>query len=142
MQIDKPQIIDMLKSRGDDDKATQAQSELPDKVDTDKDSGLPDKFGIDPKDLMGKRPAVSAAETSVGAAEPARPVAPRRPSSRCHMWGLPLHGARQPNRPLMSSAESGADSSSPSSITRANKDCLRAFSCITFSSMVPAATSR
>lgn len=56
MQIDKKQIIDMLKSKGDNDKATQADSELPDKVDTDKDSGLLSKFGVDPKDLMGKLP--------------------------------------------------------------------------------------
>ncbi len=56
MQIDKKQIIDMLKSKGDNDKATQADSELPDKVDTDKDSGLLSKFGLDPKDLMGKLP--------------------------------------------------------------------------------------
>lgn len=56
MQIDKQQIIDMLKSQGDDDKAQQAQTELPDKVDTDKDAGLLSKFGIDPKDLLGKLP--------------------------------------------------------------------------------------
>jgi hypothetical protein len=46
----------MLKNRGDNDKATQAQSELPDQVDTDKDSGLLDKFGINPVDLLGKLP--------------------------------------------------------------------------------------
>ncbi len=57
MQIDKSQIIDMLKSKGQDDRATQAQSELPDKVDTDKDSGMLSKLGIDPKDLMGKLPS-------------------------------------------------------------------------------------
>jgi hypothetical protein len=56
MQIDKQQIVDMLKNRGDNDKATQAQSELPDQVDTDKDSGLLDKFGINPQDLLGKLP--------------------------------------------------------------------------------------
>lgn len=56
MQIDKKQIIDMLKSKGDSDKATQAESELPDKVDTDKDSGLMSKFGINAQDLMGKLP--------------------------------------------------------------------------------------
>ncbi|MDJ0315260.1 hypothetical protein [Arthrobacter sp. H35-D1] len=54
MQIDKQQIIDHLKGTGDQDKADQAQSELPEKVDTEKDSGLLDKFGINPKDLMGK----------------------------------------------------------------------------------------
>jgi hypothetical protein len=56
MQIDKQQIIDMLKNRGDKDQATKAQSELPDKVDTDKDSGLLSKFGVNPQDLMGKLP--------------------------------------------------------------------------------------
>ena len=53
MQIDKQQIIEMLKNRGDHDKATQAQSDLPDKVDTDQDSGLLSKFGINPADLLG-----------------------------------------------------------------------------------------
>ncbi len=56
MQIDKTQIIDMLKSRGENDKAQQAQSQLPDKVDTDKDAGMLSKFGVNPKDLMGKLP--------------------------------------------------------------------------------------
>jgi hypothetical protein len=56
VQIDKQQIIDMLKNRGHNDKATQAESELPDKVDTDTDSGMLDKFGINPQDLMGKLP--------------------------------------------------------------------------------------
>ena len=31
MQIDKSQIIDLLKSRGEDDKASQAESELPER---------------------------------------------------------------------------------------------------------------
>lgn len=53
MQIPKEQILELLKNRGDDDKAQQADSELPDQVDTDKDSGMLDKFGIDPKELLG-----------------------------------------------------------------------------------------
>jgi hypothetical protein len=53
MEIDKQQIIEMLKSHGDNDKATQAQSELPDKVDTDQHAGLLSKFGINPADLLG-----------------------------------------------------------------------------------------
>jgi hypothetical protein len=56
MQIDKSQIIELLKSRGDHDKAAQAVSDLPDKVDTESDSGLLGKLGIDPKDLMGGLP--------------------------------------------------------------------------------------
>ena len=53
MQIDKQQIIDMLKNRGDHDKAEQAEKELPDQVDTDQHADLLAKHGLDPKDLMG-----------------------------------------------------------------------------------------
>ncbi len=53
MQIPKDKIIEMIKSRGDNDQAVKAQSELPDNVDTEQDSGLLAKFGVDPKDLAG-----------------------------------------------------------------------------------------
>lgn len=53
MQIPKNQILDFLRSKGDSSKADQANSELPDQVDTDQDAGLLSKFGIDPKQLMG-----------------------------------------------------------------------------------------
>lgn len=53
MQIDKDQIISLLRQRGDDSNADQAQQELPSQVDTDKDSGLLAKFGIDPSELLG-----------------------------------------------------------------------------------------
>lgn len=56
MQIDKQQILEFLKNRGDNDKADQADRELPDKVDTEKDSGLLSKFGIDVGDLLKKLP--------------------------------------------------------------------------------------
>jgi hypothetical protein len=56
MEVDKSQIVDMLKNRGDTDKADQAQSDLPDKVHTDKDSGLLDKYGINVQDLIGTLP--------------------------------------------------------------------------------------
>ncbi len=56
MQIDKSQIIDLLKSRGDDDKASQAESELPETVDTETDAGMLGKLGINPQDLLGKLP--------------------------------------------------------------------------------------
>jgi hypothetical protein len=56
MQINKQQLIDLLKNRGDTDKAQQAQNELPDTIDTDKDSGLLAKFGVNAQDLMGKLP--------------------------------------------------------------------------------------
>jgi hypothetical protein len=56
MEIDRSQIVEMLKQRGDTDRADQVQGELPDKVDTDKDSGLLDKYGINVQDLVGKLP--------------------------------------------------------------------------------------
>jgi len=56
MQIDKNQILDILKSRGDDDKASQAESELPETVDTEKDAGMLGKLGVNPQDLLGELP--------------------------------------------------------------------------------------
>lgn len=53
MQIPKDQIIELLKGRGDGDRADQARGELPDQVDTERDAGLLSKFGIDPNDLLG-----------------------------------------------------------------------------------------
>ena len=54
MQIPKDKILELLRSRGDQDKANQAEGELPDQVDTDRDVGLLQKFGIDPSDLLGQ----------------------------------------------------------------------------------------
>ena len=54
MQIPKDKILELLRSRGEDEKASQAQGELPDQVDTDRDAGLLQKFGIDPGDLISQ----------------------------------------------------------------------------------------
>ena len=53
MQIPKEQILELLRSRGQDDKASQADGELPDQVDTEQHAGILQKLGIDPGDLMG-----------------------------------------------------------------------------------------
>ena len=53
MEIPKDKILDLLRQRGDNEKADQADSELPDQVDTERDAGLLEKFGIDPQDLAG-----------------------------------------------------------------------------------------
>lgn len=53
MQIDKQQIISLLTSRGEQDKAAQADSELPEQVDTDQHSGILEKLGINVSDLLG-----------------------------------------------------------------------------------------
>ena len=54
MQIPKEQILELLRSRGEQDKAGQAESELPDQVDTDQHAGLLEKLGIDPQDILSQ----------------------------------------------------------------------------------------
>jgi hypothetical protein len=53
MQIPKEQILEFLRSRGDQDKAQQADGELPDQVDTDQHGDLLSRYGIDVQDLLG-----------------------------------------------------------------------------------------
>jgi hypothetical protein len=53
MEIPKDKILELLRSRGEQDKAEQANSELPDTVDTGKHAELLSKLGIDPNDLLG-----------------------------------------------------------------------------------------
>jgi hypothetical protein len=53
MEIPKEQILQLLRSRGEDQKADQAQGELPDQVDPEQHAGLLQKFGIDPQELLG-----------------------------------------------------------------------------------------
>ena len=54
MEVDKNTIVSMLRERGDDAKAGQAERELPDQVDTDRDADLLGRFGINPQELIGK----------------------------------------------------------------------------------------
>ena len=53
MQIDKQQIIAKLVELGQHDKATQAEQQLPDRVDTDQHASLLDNLGINVSDLLG-----------------------------------------------------------------------------------------
>jgi hypothetical protein len=53
MTIPKEKILELLRSRGEDDKAAQAEGELPAQVDTEQHAGLLQKLGIDPGDLAG-----------------------------------------------------------------------------------------
>ena len=54
MEIPKDKILEMLHDQGKDDQADQADEELPDQVDPERDSGLLEKFGLDPQDLLSK----------------------------------------------------------------------------------------
>jgi hypothetical protein len=56
MQIDKNQILELLRSQGDQDKASQAESELPDQVDTEQHAGLLPRLGINPAELLSRLP--------------------------------------------------------------------------------------
>jgi hypothetical protein len=54
MQIDKNQILELLRNAGDHGKADQADQELPQQVDTDQHASLLQKLGINPADLLGQ----------------------------------------------------------------------------------------
>ena len=52
MEIPKDQILQLLRDRGDHDKADQADQQLPDQVDPEQHSDLLKKIGINPSDLL------------------------------------------------------------------------------------------
>jgi hypothetical protein len=54
MEIPKDKIIELIKQHGKADQAGQAEQELPDQVDPDRDSGLLAKFGLEPQDVLTK----------------------------------------------------------------------------------------
>ena len=54
MEIPKDAILNFLRERGDSDRAEEAERELPDQVDTERDAGVLGRFGLDPQDLMEK----------------------------------------------------------------------------------------
>jgi hypothetical protein len=56
MEIPKDKIIELLRDRGENDKADQADRELPDQVDTEQHADLLSKIGVDPQELAGKLP--------------------------------------------------------------------------------------
>jgi hypothetical protein len=54
MEIPKEQILEFLQERGNSAQATQADQELPDQVDTDRDADLLSRFGVDPQELISR----------------------------------------------------------------------------------------
>ncbi len=54
MQLDKNMVLDLLRERGQQDQADQADQQLPDQVDTDQHAGLLQQFGLDPQELIQK----------------------------------------------------------------------------------------
>jgi hypothetical protein len=54
VEIDKDTILSFLRERGEHDKVDQAERELPDRVDTDRDANLLERFGVSPEDLVAR----------------------------------------------------------------------------------------
>jgi DNA-binding protein H-NS len=54
VEFSKDQVVELLQERGQTDEAAQAESELPEQVDTEQHSDLLAKFGIDPQELITK----------------------------------------------------------------------------------------
>jgi hypothetical protein len=54
MEIDKDTVLSLLRERGQDQEAARAEEELPSKVDTERDAGLLQKFGVDPEELLSR----------------------------------------------------------------------------------------
>ncbi len=54
MQIDKAQILELLRSQGDETRMRQADQELPGQVDTDQHGDILSRLGLDPMDLISK----------------------------------------------------------------------------------------
>jgi hypothetical protein len=52
VQFDKAQIIELLRSQGQQDQAAQADGELPQQVDTEQHAGLLEKFGLTPEKVI------------------------------------------------------------------------------------------
>jgi hypothetical protein len=52
MEIPKEAILEFLRERGESDRASEAERELPEQVDTERDSGLLARFGVDPQELL------------------------------------------------------------------------------------------
>jgi hypothetical protein len=54
MEIPKDKILDMIKQHGKSEQVDQADKELPDQVDPERDSGLLETFGLKPGDVLSK----------------------------------------------------------------------------------------
>jgi hypothetical protein len=54
MNIEKSQILDLLRTRGDDDAADRADRELPDTVDLHEHRGVLGELGVDPMKLASQ----------------------------------------------------------------------------------------
>jgi hypothetical protein len=54
VNLDKQELVRMLRTQGDNDTADKAESQLPDQIDTDRDGDALDALGLDRTQLMAK----------------------------------------------------------------------------------------
>jgi predicted PhzF superfamily epimerase YddE/YHI9 len=54
MEIDKQQVLELLRSKGQEDKLEQAERELPDQLDTDQHVDLLSALGLEPQEVISK----------------------------------------------------------------------------------------
>jgi hypothetical protein len=54
MEIDKETVLGLLREQGKDEQAERASRELPDRVDTDRDASLLERFGVEPQELLSR----------------------------------------------------------------------------------------
>ncbi len=54
MEIPKDQVLELIRQQRNPEQASQAEQELPDRIDPQRDSGVLAKFGIQPQDLLSK----------------------------------------------------------------------------------------
>lgn len=54
MEFNKQEIVNLLRERGEHEKANQAEQQLPEQVDHEQHKGLLDQIGVDPQELVSK----------------------------------------------------------------------------------------
>jgi hypothetical protein len=54
VQLDRQELVRVLRTQGDNDTADRVESELPDRIDTDRDTDALDGLGLDRTQLMAK----------------------------------------------------------------------------------------
>ena len=58
MQIDKNEVVRLLRERGEHDKAEQAEQQLPQQVDHEEHSELLREVGVEPQELLSKAKSI------------------------------------------------------------------------------------
>ena len=56
MRVSKQQVVEFIRERGDEDRATRAEAELPDHLDLPADEATLLGYGVNPIDLAGDEP--------------------------------------------------------------------------------------